>query len=355
MRVLPARPTIRRPAPESSGHGGERRRAPVERTPRPTHIERRMPPRYPTRPASRGWRAGLAGAAFAATAAGAAPASGSGTGVADRYAALAPGGRLDAKRVERAFAGVVGELRGYRVLVVPSWLAGPLIAANRYGFADYFRSPLRALRAAGVAAGIADLETESTVAANGRRLAGIVAASDRPVCLVTHSKGGLDALEFLVRAGAAERRRVACWVALQAPFHGSPVADVAANETLKRLIADPVLRALGGSGGSLDDLTTGVRGAYMRRHAAAIARVLAAVPALSVATVLDDGGAALPSLHMIPPHWLLNRRGLENDGLVPLESTRLPGREAPRARGASTTPTPPPTSRSAAAWTARCS
>ena len=278
-------------------------------------------------PARRTW---LAGALIVAAAvAGGAPdavAAGAGADVTARYAALAHDGKLDPVRVERAFAGVVAELRQYRILVVPSWLTDTLIAASDYGLTDYFRSPLEALRAHGITADIADVDTEATVAANGRRLADIVAASDRPVCLVTHSKGGLDALEFLVRADAATRRRLVCWVALQAPFFGSPVADVVADEDFLRLITDPALRALGGSGASLDDLTTGVRAAYTRRHAAPVARAVATLPTLSVATVLDDaGGPVLPSIHMMPSYWLMKRRGLANDGLVPLDSTILPG------------------------------
>ncbi len=232
-------------------------------------------------------------------------------------------GELDAERVESAYASVLEELRGYRVVVVPSYLSDLLIEADDAGLADYFRSQVEALKADGINVEVAPVDTEESVAENGRRLAAHIAKSPRPVCIISHSKGGLDTLEFLLRAEPEYRRQVACWVALQAPFAGSPVADLIVDEEWTRGITDPLLRALGGSAQSLDDLTVDVRTKYMSKNAKAVESITRSMPIVAVATYVD--GSRTPSLHFAPTQRWMEEQGLANDGLVNLESAVLPG------------------------------
>ncbi len=243
--------------------------------------------------------------------------------VSHEWRAFARNGRLDAKRVEAAYATVLDELRGYKVVVVPSYLSSLLIDAGALGLTDYFRAPIDALKADGIETEIAPIDTEESVAENGRRLAAYIAASRRPVCIVSHSKGGLDTLEFLLHAEPEFRRRVACWVVLQAPFGGSPVADLIVQKDWTRGIAKPVLRALGGSGKSIDDLTVDVRTKYMNEYAQYIESIGKSIPIIALATYLDE--SQTPSLHMAPTHRWMTGNGIRNDGLVPLSSAILPG------------------------------
>lgn len=243
--------------------------------------------------------------------------------VSHEWQAFQRNGTLDAKRVEAAYATVLDELRGYKVIVVPSYLSSLLIDAGELGLTDYFRAPIDALKADGIEAEIAPIDTEESVAENGRRIAAFVAASTRPVCIVSHSKGGLDTLEFLLHAKPEIRRHVACWVALQPPFGGSPVADLIVDEDWTRGIAKPVLRALGGSGKSIDDLTVKVRTKYMNEYAQYIESIEKSFPIITLATYLDK--SETPSLHMAPTHRWMIEKGIKNDGLVPLNSAILPG------------------------------
>jgi len=112
-------------------------------------------------------------------------------------------------------------------------------------------------------------------------------------------------------------------VALQAPFGGSPVADLIVAEDWSRGIAEPVLRALGGSGQSIDDLTVAVRAKYMRKHVQYIENIGKSFPIVVLATYLD--GTRTPSLHMAPTYRWMAGNGIANDGLVPLDSALLPG------------------------------
>ena len=231
-------------------------------------------------------------------------------------------GELDAERVDAAYTTILGELRGYRIVVVPSYLSGLLISAGGFRLTDYFRSQIEALNADGIATEIAPVDTEESVAENGRRLAAFMGVSERPVCIVSHSKGGLDTLEFLLRAAPEVRRQIACWVVLQSPFAGSPVADLIVDEDWTRGITEPVLRALGGSGNSINDLTVKVRTEYMRKNSQSIENITKTIPIIVLATYID--GSRNPSLHIAATYRWMRDQGVENDGLVPLSSTLLP-------------------------------
>ena len=172
---------------------------------------------------------------------------------------------------------------------------------------------------------IASVDTEARVADNAAILNQLVAGGERPVCFVSHSKGGLDVLEFLRTADAGARARVACWLALQAPFHGSPIADLAAASKPLRAITDPLSELLGGSGDSLDDLTVVRRSRYMAEHAPTIRDIVTSIPFLAVATRIDTPSFHLPTLYLRPAFDWQAVRGIANDGLVPVASAIPPG------------------------------
>jgi hypothetical protein len=89
------------------------------------------------------------------------------------------------------------------------------------------------------------------------------------------------------------------WVALQAPFYGSPVASVAPA------LADRLLIALGG-GPALSDLSPGVREAYMTDNAVAIAVVADAIPILSCTSTYSTA----------KPNWVAFASSVFNGSLV---------------------------------------
>ena len=232
-------------------------------------------------------------------------------------------GELDAKRVDAAYATVLDELRGYKIVVVPSFLSGLLIEADEAQLTEYIRAQVEALKTDGIDIEIAPIDTEQSVAENGRQLATYLAGNTRPVCIISHSKGGLDTLEYLLRAAPEYRRQIACWVVMQSPFAGSPVADLIVGEKWMRGITDPLLRVLGGSEQSLDDLTVSVRKEYMKKNFQFVELIGNSLPIIVVATYVD--GSRTPSLHMAPTQRWMKKQGLENDGLVPIESALLPG------------------------------
>ncbi|MCA8931481.1 MAG: hypothetical protein KDA49_03385, partial [Rhodospirillaceae bacterium] len=235
-----------------------------------------------------------------------------------------PDARLDPAATAAAFASVDDRLEGVRIVSVPSYLYDLLRWPNAVGIGDYMTDQRAWLEAQGLATEITAADTEAAVATNAAALVELVAGSDRPVCFLSHSKGGLEVLQALVDMAPALRARVRCWIALQAPFAGSPLADVWAGDPLGRRFVAGLLELMGGSPRSLIDLTTPVRRADLAAHDAAIAEVVEDVPVLAVAARLTDREDWLAA----SPFDLLRRwmeaGGAPGDGAVPVNSAILP-------------------------------
>ncbi|MEP4379154.1 MAG: hypothetical protein ABJ215_10555 [Alphaproteobacteria bacterium] len=231
-------------------------------------------------------------------------------------------GRLDASRIEPRFEEIRGRFDGVRIIFVPSYLSDAVIPSVELGNdLGYMAGIYSWLAEEGIDAEIADIETEDSVAANAERLVQIVGDGTSPVCFVTHSKGGLDVMEYLRRAAPEQRDRVVCWIAMQVPFRGSPVADLARQVSGFPELMDAVLSVLGRRGESLRDLTTDVREAYLEVHRAEIAAVLETVPILCVATyVTDPDNFARPTSWSYPTLLWMHGNDVPSDGLVPVRS-----------------------------------
>lgn len=239
-----------------------------------------------------------------------------------RLAAFLVDGRLDGARVEPRFDEIRDRFAGMRVIFVPSYLSDAVIPSVNFGDdLGYMAGIYDWLAAEGIDAEIADIETEDTVAANAARLTRIVGEGTSPICFVTHSKGGLDVMEYLRLASPDARARVACWIALQAPFKGSPVADLVRDVPGLPDVMGTVLTVLGGRGESLIDLTTGTRAEYLAAHRGEIAAVFESVPSLCVATYVDDPGSfTRPTSWSYPTMVWMHENRVPSDGLVPVRS-----------------------------------
>jgi hypothetical protein len=115
----------------------------------------------------------------------------------------------------------------------------------------------------------------------------------KQITIVSHSKGGLDTLEALLRPEASDLLgdTVIGWVALQAPFYGSPVADPSPSS-----INAVLLGVFDGNGESLDDLKTSARATYMAARAVDdpgatdIGDLTTAIPVISAYTTYEASG-----------------------------------------------------------------
>jgi hypothetical protein len=203
-------------------------------------------------------------------------------------------------------------------------LLGEVMARLRPVGLDYMGAQADWLRRLGLAVQVVALPTAAPVARNAARLADVLAEDPRPALLIAHSKGGLEALAALLSPGAAARCRG--FIAIQSPFFGSPVADAICAQAALHRAAHHTLRALGiGDGEALRDLTTTARTAWMAVHAAAIAALVARVPVVAVASQLGPSQDLHDHAYQPLSRWMRRRGAGPNDGLVPVESARLPG------------------------------
>ncbi len=234
-------------------------------------------------------------------------------------------GALDPALVAAAFSTIKPRLRKLRFIMVPGYLTDFLKPLDAAGLADYLKAQEAALSDEGLAVERASINTLESVATNARLLRAIVESSDRRVCLITHSKGSLDALSFLVTAPEATRKRVACWIAFQAPFRGSPIADDVSDIGVLRGASKSLLEFFGGSGQSLEDLRTDLRLTFLNDHRAALGAISESLPMISVAAHVDP--EVTPCIRYRPIYTTLawmRAADLESDGLVPLVSQTLP-------------------------------
>ncbi len=154
-----------------------------------------------------------------------------------------------------------------------------------------------------------------SVEANARAISDYLSTvTESDVVIVSHSKGGLDTLHALITNRQLVSRPVVGWVALQAPFFGSPIAEAHPP------VADLILKGLGGSGQALADLAPTTRGPYMTERATDIADIIGAIPVLSCYSTYE--AAPLSS-------WVSYARSVF-DGSLAREIVALVGRNIKR-------------------------
>ena len=233
-------------------------------------------------------------------------------------------------------AAAVEKLQKYKIILVPGFLSD--VDASQLpipGAAlkppQHFEEQMDWLKASGADYERLRMTSESSVRENSAIVSAAIRASSRPVILIGHSKGGLDALEALL-SDRSLREKVRGFVTLQSPFFGSPVADyVTSNNDLYDL-ASGVLLTMGGNKDSMINLTCADRKPYMAANAAAIAEITAAVPVISVATWKDSVHGQIDTA-LEPVRDLLLVQGIRSDGVVPVDSALLPGADFVKLSG----------------------
>jgi len=214
-------------------------------------------------------------------------------------------------------AAHVNVLRQHKMLLVPGY------------FSDlnpsYFAEQLRWLASLGIEREKVAIRSKQSVGVNAPIVAAAIRHSVKPVILITHSKGSVDALEAL-RAEPSLQLKVKGWVSLQGAFFGTPVADrLLDGSLLDPLVSAAILSFLGGTKESAQGLTTGASLAYYRKHAAAIDAIVRRVPAIAFASALDGTPGARVKTLLEIPRDLMWREGIRSDGLVPTDAAVLPG------------------------------
>lgn len=222
----------------------------------------------------------------------------------------------DSARIDEVFGpALTADIKGYEILIVPGFLS------NHY--TAYFENQMTWLRGIGVDCRKVAINTEATPQANARRIAEAVAASTKPVIIVSHSKGSLDALAFFLSRRDLQAK-VKGWISIQGALLGSPVADYIIDSPKLDFLAAKLLEMLGGTMESLASLTGAEAWRFYRDHEAAIMEVIHSVPTIAFASWKDPEPGPPNSILAIPRN-LMAARGFKNDGLMPVANAVLPG------------------------------
>jgi triacylglycerol lipase len=248
----------------------------------------------------------------APTGAGPDPARGTGTGPpgvpgADRGEVLTP---------EEPLRGAPWVLVGRDLTRHPLVFAHGWMGADRYGLPrfgqDYFRGVRRHLRSQGFEVHFVRLSPAASIERRAQQLGEQIERIGRPVNIVAHSMGGLDARYAISRLGLDAR--VASLTTIGTPHQGTPIADATVTMLGSMQLVRRALDAAGWSIDGLYDLTTermrafneAVRDAGHIEYHSYVGRVTpAAVHAL-----------------LAPGFSYLRRAVGDNDGLVPADSQR---------------------------------
>lgn len=246
-----------------------------------------------------------------------------------RNAWSAPDAAFTAANVER--------LKGCKVVFVPGFMANVYIVlgetrvAERYRQLGYFDDQMYWLKSRGIEAERLDVQSEETPEHNAEIVAAAIAASAKPVILVTHSKGSLDSIEALVRHPEL-RGKVRGWLSIQGALLGSPVADFIADSRILTYKFRLLLRALGGNFGSLECLTTRASRERYERNKDGIAAILREIPFVAFASWKDSDPKKTNTLMEFSRNRI-EKLGLKNDGLMPAQNSLLPGADYILAAG----------------------
>jgi triacylglycerol esterase/lipase EstA (alpha/beta hydrolase family) len=226
---------------------------------------------------------------------------------------------------------VVEQLKAYRLLFVPGFLSDQFFLIGKIPFikkiwlGKYFDDQVDWLVERGVEAQVVDVESEAGPEVNAIRIRDEISSKDdKPVLLIGHSKGNLDALyAFFNHPELAGR--VKAWISLQGAFYGSPVADWVDNHKHLGRFAAWVLKKMGGSGASLRSLRTDERESFMLRYRPALIELADQVPILSFGSYLFKRKWRIQTLLCLPWKCMIKNGHSQNDGLVPIHSTKFPG------------------------------
>ncbi len=221
-------------------------------------------------------------------------------------------------------------LAPYQVVFVPGYLYDPLTGAADFSLAEklrmgeYFTDQLKWLRDLGISSEIMVLNSENSVEQNALNLVSRLERYNKPLIIVSHSKGSLETLEAL-RIQPRLRDQIRSWISLQAPFYGSPIADLVDEDPTLRAISKKLLENLwDGTIDSLVDLKTCERGHYMEMHRIDFEDIVFEVPMISVGSYIKERGFFGRSVMDPFRDFVLDATNEDNDGLVSLSSSILP-------------------------------
>ncbi|MDB5038972.1 MAG: hypothetical protein JWQ35_2500 [Bacteriovoracaceae bacterium] len=216
--------------------------------------------------------------------------------------------------------------KNYKVLLVPGFLSNEIrdlkVVPHSGKVGDYFDDQMKWLKSQEIDHLLVEINSEETNEFNAKLIRKEIENSDRPVIIISHSKGGLDTLEALLFGDEAIRTKVKAWVPLNSPFQGTPLADAFLKNQIVRYMVEKTVEALGGKIGSVQSMTLNARFKYQEKNQIQIKALLQKTKTISLATWKKHESNRIDStLELIIQY--IESLGYENDGAVPWKSAVL--------------------------------
>jgi hypothetical protein len=197
------------------------------------------------------------------------------------------------------------------------YLLVPGLFTERYP--GYMDANERRLEELGLDTRRVPVDSDASVEANAKavRDAILAAAKDgKQVVLIGHSKGGVDTAAALARYPEL-KPHVRAFVAMQAPYGGSPIAHDASHcPTLRPTVEGFIKSVFRGDPRALGDLGYDARQRFIREHP-----YPSDIPTVSLAT----SSSRPASLTAAASAYIQGRYGEGSDGLVPQKDAEIPG------------------------------
>jgi hypothetical protein len=143
------------------------------------------------------------------------------------------------------------------------------------------------LNSIGIETIIPALDTQGNPAENGEVLAKIIKESDKPVIILAHSKGGVDALYGLT-AHPEIQKKVAGWINYQVPFYGTKLCDyLIGNEITKAPLKLLLVGIMGGQWSSMTSLSDRNMKAFHQKNRQKVKSLVQNIPIISLSSTYE--------------------------------------------------------------------
>lgn len=198
-------------------------------------------------------------------------------------------------------------LQRYNVLLVPGFLSEAFMGRP-------FRPQMRVLKRLEIPYTKAMINSSETIEENAKAIALSIRQSERPVILMSHSKGTLDTIEALVQ-NPDLIDKVAGWIMLQSPVYGSSLIEALQHNTLHCLWMNCYIHFGGASSKVLKQITIKARDEYMATHEKFLATVGERLPIINVMSYHEEDWKS---------EIIRNVLGDQSDGAVSLQHAVFP-------------------------------
>lgn len=216
---------------------------------------------------------------------------------------------------------LVTELQNYKVLMIPGFFSNNVIALG----GEQFEDQMHWFTNHGVENERVWIESEADNEFNAIIIREKIIESKKPVIIIAQSKGCMDSLASLV-AYPEIREKVKAFLPLNGPFQGTPLANLAVSYSHMRDTISWMLEQLGGDIRSVESLRVEVSQRYLDREEIEIQNLRDSMPLIALAARIPRDPKRMNTSFAIPRDFL-EAQGYINDGLLPWQSSVLPGAE----------------------------